>query len=104
MNLYVITLDSRRKLHVIAEDQSEAVDIFVTFEASRGRFHEAFVAKNIAVTDLCAEQEAQVIDVLVLGIPGILHNDGDFGWVFSSPLCTPVGPGDPPTAGKEEGK
>lgn len=104
MNLYSITPDNHRELHVVARNQSQAIDIFVTFEASRGRFHESLAVADIPVTDLGADQEAQVLDALVLGIPGVLHQDDDLGWVFTSPLCTPVGSSDLAAAGDEDGQ
>lgn len=91
MNLYLITSDSNRELHVVASNPSQAAEIVMTFEASRGRVHASLTVSAISVTDLGAEQEAGVVDALVLGIPGVLHHDDDLGWVFSAPLCTPVG-------------
>ncbi|WP_338504444.1 hypothetical protein V6R86_10745 [Sphingomonas kaistensis] len=101
MNLYSITSDNRRELHVVAASQSEAVDIFVTFEASRGRFHDGLTIKNHLVMDLGAEQVAQVLDALAFGVSGVLHYDEDLGWVFSAPLCTPVSRRVLPVAGGE---
>lgn len=94
MNLYEISVEDTPAVHVVARNPAQAVDVFITFEAARGRVHQSLAVKPIPVTDLDPEPESKVLYPLVLGAAGVLHHDEDLGWVFSPPLCTASDSGD----------
>lgn len=88
MQLYEINVDEYPAVHVVARTGHEAVDVFITFEAARGRVHQCLTVKPIPASDLDPERGAKILHALAVGFAGVLHHDDEMGWLFSTPLCT----------------
>lgn len=104
MHLYEINPDDRLPAHVVARTPHEAVDLFVTWSAARGRIHERITVDRLPVENLKPEQQVQVRSAFAAGLIGISHFDEEIGWTFSPPLWVPLGPDEQPDDGSEGGQ
>ena len=103
MQIYEINPSDYHAVHVVARTPQEAVDLFVTWSAARGRVHESFTMDQLPVENLKSEQQAQVRSAFAAGLVGISHFDEEIGWNFSPPMWRPLGAGEiAEDASKEE--
>jgi len=91
MHLYEINPSDDCLVHVVARSTQEAVDLFVTWSAAKGRFHASFTVDDLPVDNLAAEQQEQVRRAFAAGLVGIAHFDEQIGWTFTPPMWQPLG-------------
>ena len=103
MNLYELNPFDHHLIHVVARTPQEAVDLFVTWSASKGRTHRSFTVDLLPVENLSPEQQARVEGAFAAGLVGISHFDEEIGWTFSPPLWQPLAD-DEIAAGKGKGQ
>jgi hypothetical protein len=92
MYLYEVNPADRMPVHVVARSAQEAVDLFVTWSASRGRLQPAFDMDQMSVENLRPEQQEQVRRAFAAGLVGIAHFDEEVGWTFTPPMWVPLAP------------
>jgi hypothetical protein len=94
MHLYEINPSDYHAVHVVARTPQEAVDLFVTWSAARGRIHESFTMDRLPVENLQPDQQTQVRSAFAAGLVGISHFDEEIGWTFSPPMWQSLGAGE----------
>jgi hypothetical protein len=92
MHLYEVNPVDRMPIHVVARSPQEAVDLFVTWSAARGRLQPAFDMDQVSVENLRPEQQEQVRRAFAAGLVGIAHFDEEIGWTFTPPMWVPLAP------------
>jgi hypothetical protein len=96
MHLYEINPVDLMPVHVVARSAHEAVDIFVTWSAARGRQQCTFDINRLPIESLQPFQQDQVRCAMAAGLVGIAHFDNEIGWTFSPPMWVPLGPDEQP--------
>jgi len=91
MHLFEINPSDHHLIHVVARTPQEAVDLFITWSASKGRTHRSFTVDLLPVEDLQPEQQAQVQSAFSASLVGISHFDEEIGWTFTPPMWQPLG-------------
>lgn len=90
MHLFEVSLSGHHLVHVVARNVQEAVDLFVTWSAARGRVHQSFTVDRLPADNLKPDQQAQVHSAYAASLVGISHFDEEIGWTFSPPLWQPL--------------
>ena len=104
MNLYELDPADHHLIHVVARTTQEAVELFATWSASKGRAYRSLKVDLLPVENLEPEQQAQVRSAFAAGLVGISHFDEEIGWTFSPPLWVPLGADEQPDGRRDGGQ
>lgn len=94
LKLYKIEAQAFPDIHVAARSEQQAVQMYVTWEASEGRASGSFSVEPVSMEALDTEQQAQLQSLLAASTEGIAYFERDRGWCIDSDGWSSFAPGE----------